>query len=122
MKLAIALLRRKELQGKLDRIRPINDRELYMAKVSRQKISDDVDEARIIVPIITFDQVNGAYDHYAKQLRLVDAAIQQTNWTTEVENINESDVMNDYVDKTEIKQFFEILRTMGVGARVRTVP
>lgn len=59
VKLAEALLRRKELQGKVDRA-----------------------------------EVNREYNHYAKQLRLVDAAIQRANWTTDVEV--DDTVMRDF--------------------------
>ena len=40
------------------------------------------------------------YDHYAKQLRLVDAAVQQCNWTTEVDSVE--DCFKDYADVPKV--------------------
>ena len=34
---------------------------------------------------LALSEVTAEYDFYAKRLRLVDAAIQQANWTTEIE-------------------------------------
>lgn len=100
VKLAEALLRRKELQEKVDQLKPIRLENLFEAKVTRQSVSDSIDEARSVIPKITFNQISAGYDYYAKQLRLIDAAIQQANWTTEIEV---SDTMKDHEDKTAVK-------------------
>ncbi len=100
VKLAEALLRRKELQEKIDQLRSINNKELWDVKVTRQTVAEGVDEARVIVPKLTFNQISAGYDYYAKQLRLIDGTIQQANWTTE---IDVKDTMKDYVDTTKIK-------------------
>lgn len=42
VKLAEALLRRKELQGKVDVLKQIKDKDLFEVRGKRQKISDDL--------------------------------------------------------------------------------
>ena len=95
-KLAEALLRRKELQQHVDRLSKINLQELFEVKVQRQSVTENVDNVVAQVPKVSFQQVTAAYNYYAKNLRLVDAAIQQANWTTEVSL--QDDVMNDFVE------------------------
>lgn len=85
VKLAEALLRRKELQQKVDQIKTIKDKDLYDVKGRRQQITDNIEEITLQVPKCTLAQVTAEYDHYAKQLRLVDAAIQRANWDTDIE-------------------------------------
>lgn len=94
IKLAEALLRRKELQGKVDMLKSIKDKDLFEVQAKRTKVTDSLDDIVALVPKLTAGQVTAEYDWHARQLRLVDAAIQQTNWTAEVE-VNES-VMGDY--------------------------
>lgn len=79
--LAEALLRRKELAAKVE--------------VLKQGIDDIVAQ----VPKLTASQVTAEFDWHARQLRLVDAAIQQTNWTTGVEV--DASVMSDYAQPTQ---------------------
>jgi len=74
IKLAEALLRRKELQGKVDILQQIKDKDLFEIKAKRQPISESID-----------DIVTAEFDWHARQLRLIDATIQQANWVTEVE-------------------------------------
>lgn len=88
MKLAECLLRRKELQDKLSRMDQIRQRDLYEVRVKRIKVTDAIDEVTANVPKLTYAQFDAEYSHYARQLRLVDAAIQQVNWTAEVPNID----------------------------------
>lgn len=95
IKLAEALLRRKELQGKVDQLKAIKDRDIFEVKGKRTKVTDDVDDIVLQVPLLSAQQVTAEYDWHARQLRLVDAAIQQANWTT-VLAVDES-VMKDYV-------------------------
>jgi hypothetical protein len=96
IKLAEALLRRKELNEKLEQLKPINVSGLFETKIKRKAISESIDDLDLKVPKITFNQIAAGYDWYAKQLRLVDAAIQQANWITEIE-VN-PDVMKDYIE------------------------
>lgn len=94
VKLAEALLRRKELQGKVDILQQIKDKDLFEVKARRQNVSESIDEVIAQVPKLTASQVTSEFDWHARQLRLVDAAIQQANWTTEVD-IKET-VMTDF--------------------------
>ena len=96
VKLAEALLRRKELQEQVDRLKAINNKELFEVKARRQQVSESIDDVIAQVPKMSFQQFTSAYDWHAKQLRLVDAAIQNANWNTEVDVGD--DVMGAYVD------------------------
>jgi len=89
MKLAEALLRRKELQGKVDRIKGIAEKDIFEVKVQRRLAHEGIDDVIAQIPKLTLAEVNQEYDFYAKRLRLIDAAIQQANWTTDIE-IDES--------------------------------
>lgn len=94
IKLAEALLRRKELNDKVDRLRQIQAADLFEMKFKRTKITEDLDDIQAQVPKLAASQVTAEFDFYARQLRLVDAAIQQANWTTEIE-VGDT-VMGDY--------------------------
>lgn len=94
VKLAEALLRRKELQQKVDVLQHIRDKDLFEIKARRVSVADGMDEITAQVPKLTAAQVTKEYDWHARQLRLVDAAIQQANWTTEID-VGET-VMSDY--------------------------
>lgn len=98
MKLAEALLRRKELQDKLTQIDFVKRQDMFEIKVSRRKVSDSIDDIQATVPKLSLDEVTREYNHYSKQLRLIDAAIQQMNWTTEI-TVNDS-VWADWGDLT----------------------
>ena len=92
--LAEALLRRKELAAKCVVLANIKANALYEVKASRKQISESLDDIVAQVPKLTAGQVTAEYDWHARQLRLVDAAIQQANWTSQID-VNES-VMADY--------------------------
>lgn len=94
IKLAEALLRRKELQGKVDQLKVIKDKDLFEVKGKRAKVTEDVDDIVLQVPLLSASQVTHEHDWHAKQLRHVDAAIQQANWTTVLDV--PADVMADY--------------------------
>ena len=94
IKLAEALLRRKELQGKVDVLKQIKDKDIFEVKFQRKAVNDTIDDIVAQVPKLTASQVTAEFDFYARQLRLVDAAIQQANWTVEVE-VGDT-VMGDY--------------------------
>jgi ABC-type metal ion transport system substrate-binding protein len=96
IKLAEALLRRKELQGKVDMLRVIKDKDLFEVKVNRQNVTESVDNIIAQVPKLSVSEATKQFDWHARQLRLVDAAIQQANWTSEVE-VNDS-TMDDFKD------------------------
>ena len=97
VKLAEALLRRKELQGKVDVLKQIQDKQLFEVKAQRKQVTESIDDIVVMVPKLTASQVTAEYDWHARQLRLVDAAIQQANWTCEIE-VQET-VMADFEAK-----------------------
>ena len=84
MKLAEALLRRKELQDKVSRIAVIKEKDIFVVKTGRKMAHEGIDDIIAQVPQLSLAEVTAEYDFYAKRLRLVDAAIQQANWTTEI--------------------------------------
>lgn len=99
--LAELLLRRKELQEKVDQLRQINQRDLFITQVIPQNVrtqteTEIVRNLTIKMPFVSMQQVTHAYDAAARNLRLVDAAIQKANWNTIVQ-IDES-AMVEYVD------------------------
>ena len=102
IKLAEALLRRKELQQKVDQLRSINTEGLFETVVERRNVTESVDDVVAKVAKITLTQVAAGYDYYAKHLRLIDAMIQQANWTTEIEV--DDNALNDFVDPYLVEQ------------------
>lgn len=84
MKLADALLRRKELQQKVDQLKAINKADLFEFRFERKQVNDQVDDIKAQVPKCEINQLTEEYDYYANKLRLVDGAIQQLNWTTDI--------------------------------------
>jgi len=99
MKLADALLRRKELQQKVDQLRAIKDRDIFEFRFERKQINENLDDIKAQVPVLEANQVTAEFDYYANKLRLIDGAIQQLNWTTDitVDNL----VWVDYADKSK---------------------
>lgn len=85
MKLADALLRRKELQQKVDQTRSVKGGDIYEPVIQRRQINEQLDEITGKVNKLELNQVTEEFDYYANKLRLIDAAIQQLNWTTEIE-------------------------------------
>lgn len=86
IKLAEALLRRKELAEKLEVVKRLKDNQaFYEVRAQRVKVTEGIDEISANFPKLTASQVTAEFDYVAKQLRLVDALIQQANWTTELE-------------------------------------
>ena len=99
VKLAEALLRRKELAGKVLILNQIKTASVYETKVTRKNVTENIDDIIAQVPKLTAAQVTAEFDWHSRQLRLVDAAIQQTNWTTEIEV--DPTVMEDYKEPTQ---------------------
>lgn len=85
MKLADALLRRKELQQKVDQLRQVKAQDLFEMKIQRRQVTETVDDIQAQVPKCDINQVTEEFDYYANKLRLIDAAIQQLNWTVDIE-------------------------------------
>jgi hypothetical protein len=99
LKLAEALLRRKELSAKVELLKKFKDSQIYYEiRGERKKVTEGLDDINANFPKMTASQVTAEYDFNAKQLRLIDAAIQQTNWTAEIDI--DSMVMEDFKDKT----------------------
>lgn len=96
MKLADALLRRKELQQKVDQIRSIKDKDLFEFVFERKQVNDSLDDIKARLPKCDLSQVTKEYDYYANKLRLIDAGIQQLNWTTDI--TVDSIVWKDYLE------------------------
>lgn len=85
IKLAEALLRRKELAEKLSMVRQIKGTRLtYQIRNKRIQVTEQIESLDVDFPKLTLSEVTAEYDYTAKQLRLVDALIQQANWTTEL--------------------------------------
>jgi len=97
IKLAEALLRRKELTEKVQVLRQIQQTALFEVRAKRVKVTDDLDDVVAQVPKLTASEVTAEYDWHARQLRKIDAAIQQANWTTEL--TVDDDVMRDFPQK-----------------------
>ena len=93
MKLAKALLRRKELNDKLARMKQIHEKDLFEIKAKRVNVTDNLDDIVAQVPKMTYAEFNKEFDYYAKQLREIDAIIQQANWNTDVEG---DDLLKDF--------------------------
>jgi hypothetical protein len=66
IKLAEALLRRKELREKVDQLREINQKELYEVKTGRKPAHEGIDDIIAQVPKVSIEQVTHAYDVHAK--------------------------------------------------------
>ena len=94
IKLADALLRRKELAEKVQLLKRVDQEALYEVRAKRVNVTDSVDDFIANVPVLTAGQVTHEHDWHARQLRLVDAAIQQANWNTDIEVADS--VMNNY--------------------------
>ena len=98
--LAEALLRRKELQQKVDQLSQLKGAKWFETKVQRVQVTESIDNVAAEVAKVPIESMTASYDWHAKQLRLVDAVIQRTNWETQVE-IAET-VMSDFVTPKEI--------------------
>lgn len=84
IKLAEALLRRKELDAKVKQLHVVKTTNLFEVKATRKAAHENLDDVIASVPKVTMAQVTQEYDYYSKQLRLCDAVIQQLNWTVQV--------------------------------------
>lgn len=96
MKLAEALLLRKELQAKVDRLKAIDIKDAFETQTGRGAVVDGFNDMIAKVSKISFQQFTHCYDWHAKQLRRVDAAIQQANWAVDV--VLDGEAAKDYVD------------------------
>lgn len=83
--LADALLRRKELEGKVKVLSAIKAQMLVETIVDRVKVTDAIDNVVAKVSKVKPAEVTAEFDHYSRALRLCDSVIQKTNWSTDVE-------------------------------------
>ena len=87
MKIAEALLLRKQLMQKVEQLKPLRmqgDQGLFEIQTTRTNVSENTDEVKFQVPKVTLADVTAQFDHYATELRKLDAAIQEANWKFEV--------------------------------------
>jgi len=87
MKVAEGLLLRKQLEAKVRQLEPLKlggDKGIFELRVERVNVSENVDEAKITIPKVTLAEVTKEYDHYASELRKLDASIQQANWSNDL--------------------------------------
>jgi hypothetical protein len=93
--LAEALLRRKELSEKVKVLKNFKENQLfYQIRGERKKVTEGLDDISADFPRMQAGQVTREHDWHARQLRLIDAAIQQANWTTKIP-IDDS-IMSEY--------------------------
>ena len=85
IKLAEALLRRKELGEKVSYLQKSMTHVLKETITKRVRVDQGYDDIVAECPKITVNEFTAALDWHSKQLRLVDAYIQQANWTTELD-------------------------------------
>lgn len=88
MKLAEALLLRKQLEAKVKHLEPVKqmgEQGLFEIKTQRAKVSEEIDEVRFQIPKITLKDATKEYDTHASALRKLDAAIQKANWEFDVD-------------------------------------
>lgn len=102
VKLAEALLRRKELHDKVDVLKKFRDTDaVYQIRAQRIKVTDGLEDLIADYPKLEINQVTAEYDYYSRALRLVDASIQQANWTHDMQIDDKA--MADYVSKESSK-------------------
>lgn len=88
MKIAEALLLRKQLEAKVAQLTPIKqigEQGIFEIKTERRQVNDSVDEVKFQIPKVEMSDVTAEYDHYASELRKIDTAIQKANWQFDVD-------------------------------------
>lgn len=88
MKIAEALLLRKQLEQKVEQLKPIKqlgENSLFETKVKRVNVTEAVDEITFNVPKVELKEITKEYDYYASELRKLDASIQKANWEFDVD-------------------------------------
>lgn len=94
MKIAEALLLRKQLESKVKQLEPLKtagQNGVYENKVERRKVSDDIEEVTMQIPKLKLEDITAEYDKYATALRKLDAAVQEANWTNELKSFTDTD-------------------------------
>lgn len=88
MKIAQALLLRKQLEQKVEQLKPIKnvgENGLFELKTQRKNVNENTDEVTFQIPKVTLADVTKEFDKYASALRKLDASIQEANWKYDVD-------------------------------------
>lgn len=88
MKIAEALLLRKQLEAKVKQLEPLKmqgESGVYEFKTERRHVGENVDEVKMQIPKISLESITKEYDRYATELRKLDTAIQKANWAYDVD-------------------------------------
>lgn len=94
MKIAQALLLRKQLVSKVSQLEPLKmagENGVYDLKTERVKVSDEIDEVKLQVPKLKVSDITAEYDKYATALRKLDGALQEANWSYELKGFADKD-------------------------------
>lgn len=98
MKIAQALLLRKQLDEKVKQLTPIKnmgDTGLFTVQTKRINVSADTDEVSFQIPKMTLSEVTKEYDKFASALRKLDAAVQKANWEFDVDFTDADNPLED---------------------------
>lgn len=107
MKIAQALLLRKQLEEKVKQLLPIKnigDQGLFEMRTQRKKINEDTDEVSFQIPKITLAEITKEYDRYATALRKLDGAVQKANWQWDVDFTDKDNPFEIEKEKKEKKK------------------
>jgi len=88
MKIAQALLLRKQLEEKVKQLQPIKqagDNGVFEMQTKRVNVSDQTDEITFQIPKTTLKDITKEFDKHATALRKLDASIQKANWEFDVD-------------------------------------
>ena len=102
IKLAQALLKRKELNEKVAQLARIKEEDWTVMRTRRIKVEAGIDEVTVGMPKAPLSELTAAYDYYAKRLRELDGLIQQANWTTVIK-LEDPTILEYYVAPPEVK-------------------
>lgn len=97
MKIAQALLLRKQLEAKVKQLEPIKQlgaNGLFEIKTQRRNVTADTDEVTFQIPKITLSEVTKEYDKFASALRKLDAAVQKANWEFDLDFADTDNPLN----------------------------
>jgi hypothetical protein len=92
MKIAEALLLRKQLEAKVRQLEPIKvqgEQGIFEVATERIQVHQSetkaIDEIKVRMGKVQLAEITAEYDHYATELRKLDASIQKANWQYDVE-------------------------------------
>lgn len=97
MKIAQALLLRKQLESKVKQLEPIKnmgEQGLFTVQTKRINVNEQTDEISFQVPKMTLSEVTKEYDKYATALRKLDAAVQKANWEFDIDFTDSDNPLN----------------------------